>query len=120
MAATIDAVAASGADVGVMLDTDVDRCGLIDGCSPPEPVNRNRLIALCAMDALEAAGGAGVIVTDPVTSTGWACSSSSAAASTTASRWSNVIDRAAETTPSRRSRDRDLGPLGVARQRLRR
>ena len=31
VAATIDAVAASNADVGVMLDTDVDRCGLIDG-----------------------------------------------------------------------------------------
>ena len=40
MSATIYAVAASGADVGVMLDCDVDRCGLIDGISKPEPVNR--------------------------------------------------------------------------------
>ena len=70
--ATVRAVGESGADVGVMLDTDVDRCGLIDGCtSPPQPVHKNRLIALCALDALEANGGrGGVIVTDPVTSTG--------------------------------------------------
>ena len=72
VAATVRAVGESGADVGVMLDTDVDRCGLIDGCtSPPQPVHKNRLIALCALDALEANGGrGGVIVTDPVTSTG--------------------------------------------------
>ncbi|KAH8070020.1 sinapyl alcohol dehydrogenase [Aureococcus anophagefferens] len=43
VAATADAVAASGADVGVMLDTDVDRCGLIDGARAPEPVHQNRL-----------------------------------------------------------------------------
>ena len=71
--ATMAAVRASGAEVGVMLDTDVDRCGLIDGMrSPPEPVNKNRLIALCARVALESAGGKGVIVTDPVTSAGMA------------------------------------------------
>ena len=102
VAATIDAVAASGADVGVMLDTDVDRCGLIDGClSPPEPVNRNRLIALCAMDALEAAGGAGVIVTDPVTSTGMGpfIEQRGGVHDRFQMGYRNVIDRAAETTP---------------------
>ena len=60
VAATSRAVKESGADVGVMLDTDVDRCGLIDGTrAPPEPVNRNRLVALCASVALEANGDAG-------------------------------------------------------------
>ena len=100
--ATIAAVGASGADVGVMLDTDVDRCGLIDGCtSPPEPVNRNRLIALCAMDALEANGGRGAIVTDSVTSKGMG--GFIAQRGGVHDRWKmgyrNVIDRAAEMEP---------------------
>ena len=79
------------ADVGVMLDTDVDRCGLVDGLvspagTPPEEVNRNRLIALCAKIALQkrtaerttghhetrAKGSAGTVVTDSVTSAGLA------------------------------------------------
>lgn len=100
--ATIAAVAASAADVGVMLDTDVDRCGLIDGCtSPPEPVNRNRLIALCAMDALEANNGRGVIVTDSVTSKGMPNFISQRGGSHDRYKmgYRNVIDRAAETTP---------------------
>lgn len=100
--ATTAAVGTSGAEVGVMLDTDVDRCGLIDGMrTPPEPVNKNRLIALCARVALEAAGGKGVIVTDPVTSAGMA--SYIAGCGGEHDRfmmgYRNVIDRAAETLP---------------------
>ena len=102
VAATVGAVADSGADLGVMLDTDVDRCGLIDGCvSPPGEVNRNRLIALCAREALEAAGGGGVIVTDPVTSTGMGAFIESLGGSHDRFKmgYRNVIDRAAETEP---------------------
>ena len=100
--ATTAAVGASGAEVGVMLDTDVDRCGLIDGMrSPPEPVNKNRLIALCARVALEAAGGKGVIVTDPVTSAGMASYIASCGGEHDRFMmgYRNVIDRAAETQP---------------------
>mmetsp|Transcript_3825 Transcript_3825/g.11304 ORF Transcript_3825/g.11304 Transcript_3825/m.11304 type:complete len:560 (+) Transcript_3825:115-1794(+) len=100
VAATVDAVAASGADVGVMLDTDVDRCGLIDGTrSPPEPVNQNRLVALAAAVALEA--GPGVIVTDPVTSGGMREYIEARGGSLDRFKmgYRNVIDRAAETQP---------------------
>ena len=85
-----------------MLDTDVDRCGLIDGMrSPPEPVHKNRLIALCARVALEAAGGRGVIVTDPVTSAGMAryIASCGGEHDRYMMGYRNVIDRAAETQP---------------------
>ena len=98
--ATMAAVRASGAEVGVMLDTDVDRCGLIDGMrSPPEPVNKNRLIALCARVALESAGGKGVIVTDPVTSAGMASYIASCGGEHDRYKmgYRNVIDRAAQT-----------------------
>jgi len=100
--ATMSAVAASFADVGVMLDTDVDRCGLIDGMRyPPEPVNTNRLIALCARVALEAAGGKGVIVTDPVTSAGMAQYIREYGGQHDRFKmgYRNVIDRAAEMQP---------------------
>jgi phosphomannomutase len=100
--ATTAAVGVSGAEVGVMLDTDVDRCGLIDGMrSPPEPVNKNRLIALCARVALEAAGGKGVIVTDPVTSAGMASYIASCGGQHDRFMmgYRNVIDRAADTQP---------------------
>ena len=100
--ATTAAVGASGAEVGVMLDTDVDRCGLIDGMRvPPEPVNKNRLIALSARVALEAAGGKGVIVTDPVTSAGMTSYIASCGGEHDRFMmgYRNVIDRAAETQP---------------------
>jgi phosphomannomutase len=42
--ATVEAVKAAGADVGVMFDTDVDRSGLIDG-KTLLPLNEDRLIA---------------------------------------------------------------------------
>jgi len=65
--ATILAMA-NGAEVGVMLDTDVDRCGLVDGTSTrPAPVNKNRLVALCATIALDGKA-TGTVVTDSVTS----------------------------------------------------
>ena len=47
VAATLEAVAAAGADVGVMLDTDADRCGLIDGLAGAA-VAGSPLVALCA------------------------------------------------------------------------
>ena len=100
VAATAEAVASSGADVGVMLDTDVDRCGLIDGArSPPEPVHQNRLVALCAAVALER--DAGVIVTDPVTSGGMRdfIEARGGVHDRYKMGYRNVIDRAADTKP---------------------
>jgi phosphomannomutase len=77
--ATIEACEAANADLGIMLDTDADRCGTIvprtineDGsCSDYEPLGRNRLIALMGVIfARESPGCA--IVTDSVTSEGLA------------------------------------------------
>lgn len=55
------------ADLGIIFDTDVDRAG----CVAPsgEEINRNRLVALASIIALENNSG-GAIVTDSVTSTG--------------------------------------------------
>ncbi len=61
-----DAVISSGADLGIIFDTDVDRAGAVD-CDGRE-INRNRLIALVAAILLKEK--AGVIVTDSVTSDG--------------------------------------------------
>ncbi len=57
----------SGADLGVIFDTDVDRAGCVD--KNGEEINRNNLVALASAVALEGAQG-GVIVTDSVTSDG--------------------------------------------------
>ena len=64
-------------------------------------VNRNRLIALCALDALEANGGRGVIVTDSVTSKGMPAyiQRLGGAHDRFKMGYRNVIDRAAETMP---------------------
>lgn len=61
--ATLD----SGADLGIIFDTDVDRAGAVgdDGTE----INRNRLVALAAAIALEDCPG-GTVVTDSVTSSG--------------------------------------------------
>jgi phosphomannomutase len=76
---TIKACDAANADLGIMLDTDADRCGMVvprtigvDGsCTDYEPLNRNRLIALMGVIfARESPGCA--IVTDSVTSNGLA------------------------------------------------
>ena len=61
------AVLSSGADLGVIFDTDVDRGGAVD--SSGKEINRNRLVALAACLALENAPGA-TVVTDSITSTG--------------------------------------------------
>lgn len=61
--ATINA----GADLGVIFDTDVDRAGCVDANG--KEINRNRLVALASLIALEGNDG-GTIVTDSVTSTG--------------------------------------------------
>lgn len=62
-----DAVISSGADLGVIFDTDVDRAACVD--SSGEEINRNRLVALASVIALENEPGA-TIVTDSVTSDG--------------------------------------------------
>ncbi len=61
--ATVDA----GADLGIIFDTDVDRAGCVD--KNGNEINRNRLVALASIIALENNPG-GTIVTDSVTSTG--------------------------------------------------
>ena len=62
-----EAVKASGADFGVIFDTDVDRAGCVDGDG--NEINRNRLIAIASYIALGGKKG-GTIVTDSVTSDG--------------------------------------------------
>jgi len=67
MAAISEAVKKWDADLGVIFDTDVDRCGAVD--SEGKEINRNRLIALAAAIVLEENEG-GLIVTDSTTSSG--------------------------------------------------
>lgn len=69
VAAVCQAVARSGADLGVIFDTDVDRSAIIG--QGGEPINRNALIALIASIILEEHPGS-TIVTDSVTSDGLA------------------------------------------------
>lgn len=61
------ATAENKADLGIIFDTDVDRAGCVD--SNGKEINRNRLVALASVIALENCQG-GTIVTDSVTSTG--------------------------------------------------
>ena len=67
MASACEAVKESGADLGVIFDTDVDRAGCVDGSG--REINRNRLVALAAVIALQGNEG-GTIVTDSITSAG--------------------------------------------------
>lgn len=67
MASICEAVRESGADVGVIFDTDCDRAAVVD--SKGNEINRNRLIALIARILLEEQKGI-TVVTDSVTSTG--------------------------------------------------
>ena len=69
MHAICSQVLATGADFGIIFDTDVDRAGAVDKSG--EEINRNRLIALIAAILLEEQPGA-TIVTDSVTSDGLA------------------------------------------------
>lgn len=62
-----EAVTQSKSDLGVIFDTDVDRAACVD--SDGREINRNRLIALASVIALENNPG-GTIVTDSVTSGG--------------------------------------------------
>lgn len=74
---TATAVIRAAADLGICLDTDADRVGLVEGSSvaSDDPdggrrlLNRNCLIALVSKVALRSAVG-GVIVTDSATSNG--------------------------------------------------
>ena len=67
MESICNAVKTSGADLGVIFDTDVDRAGCVD--KNGTEINRNRLIALAAHIALDGNEG-GTVVTDSVTSDG--------------------------------------------------
>lgn len=67
MASICSAVKANNADLGIIFDTDVDRAGCVD--ENGNEINRNRLVALASIIALEGNEG-GTIVTDSVTSTG--------------------------------------------------
>lgn len=62
------AVVSSGAELGIIFDTDVDRAGAVD--KDGNEINRNRLIAL--ISAILLAEKPGTIVTDSVTSEGLA------------------------------------------------
>lgn len=65
MKSICDAVKASGADLGIIFDTDVDRISAVDGHG--EPISRNHIIALAAAMAAEDHPG-GTVVTDSITS----------------------------------------------------
>lgn len=65
MKSICDAVKASGADLGIIFDTDVDRISAVDGSG--EPISRNHIIALAAALAAEDHPG-GTVVTDSITS----------------------------------------------------
>ena len=67
MRSACKAVLDSGSDMGVIFDTDVDRAGCVDGDG--REINRNRLIALASVIALENNPG-GTVVTDSITSSG--------------------------------------------------
>ncbi len=68
MASVCNRVKETGADFGIIFDTDVDRAGAVD--KGGDEINRNRLIALISAVLLEERKGA--IVTDSVTSEGLA------------------------------------------------
>lgn len=67
MASAQEMVRESGADLGIIFDTDVDRAGVVD--SSGREINRNRLVALAGAIALEKTPG-GTVVTDSITSDG--------------------------------------------------
>lgn len=67
MKSICDATVKSKADLGIIFDTDVDRAGCVD--ENGKEINRNRLVALASLIALDGNKG-GTIVTDSVTSTG--------------------------------------------------
>ncbi|HHV51648.1 MAG TPA: phosphomannomutase/phosphoglucomutase [Clostridiales bacterium] len=67
MESICSATVKAGADLGIIFDTDVDRAGCVD--STGREINRNRLVALASVIALENNPG-GTIVTDSITSSG--------------------------------------------------
>ncbi len=67
MASVSEATVKAKADLGIIFDTDVDRASCVD--KHGKEINRNRLVALASLIALEGNDG-GTIVTDSVTSTG--------------------------------------------------
>lgn len=69
MASIMEAVRETGADLGIIFDTDVDRAGAV--LSDGSELNRNRIIAMLSAILLREHPGT-TIVTDSITSTGLA------------------------------------------------
>ncbi|MGB8700823.1 MAG: phosphomannomutase/phosphoglucomutase [Thermosynechococcaceae cyanobacterium] len=67
MASIVQAVLDNKADLGIIFDTDVDRCAAVDHLG--QAINRNRLIALMSAIVLREHPGS-TIVTDSITSDG--------------------------------------------------
>ena len=67
MASVSGATVKNNADLGVIFDTDVDRASCVS--SNGKEINRNRIVALASVIALENVKG-GTVVTDSVTSSG--------------------------------------------------
>lgn len=67
MQSLVDAVIRNKADMGILFDTDVDRCGIVDGSG--RVYNRNTFIAMMSSVCLKETPGC-TIVTDSVTSEG--------------------------------------------------
>ncbi len=67
IASACDMVIKSNSDFGIIFDTDVDRMGCVS--SNGEEINRNRLVALASVIALDGNEG-GTVVTDSLTSDG--------------------------------------------------
>ncbi|MBR5272217.1 MAG: phosphomannomutase/phosphoglucomutase [Clostridia bacterium] len=67
MRSIVKATLDNGADLGIIFDTDVDRAGCVD--KNGKEINRNALVALASVIALENNAG-GTIVTDSITSSG--------------------------------------------------
>ena len=65
---TAQRVLDTGSDIGICLDTDADRVGIVD--SDGRLLNRNGLIALVSKIALRESPPGGIIVTDSATSNG--------------------------------------------------
>ncbi len=67
MESACKATVKANADLGIIFDTDVDRMGCVD--SHGKEINRNRLVALASVIALDNNAG-GTVVTDSLTSDG--------------------------------------------------
>jgi len=70
MRSVVNTVRMSGADMGILFDSDVDRIAVVD--SEGRRINRNKLVAMASAIVLEEHPGTS-IVTDSITSNGLSC-----------------------------------------------